>query len=88
MKIRVELSDAEVETAIAEYLQRTLSTGVASAEITECVSGAYLINVELSARKKQGGTTRCSACGGFGHNVATCTGPRPEATEEDPCKPA
>lgn len=69
------MSRAELQTAIAEYLQRVLSKHVTTVQIIDPVNiETVLVDVELLDKPtttKARVQTSCSACGGSGHNVAT-----------------
>lgn len=76
MNTSFKMSRAELQTAIAEYLQRVLSKHVTTVQIMDPANiETILVDVELSDKPtatKARVETSCSACGGLGHNVATC----------------
>lgn len=83
MKISAELSKADVETAILEYMQRVMSTRVNSVNLESVAPdcGSLTITADVGMPQEPAnrrGNTRCGNCKGFGHNAASCTNVRTE----------
>lgn len=77
MDITVRLTRADVDAALAEYMQRALSTKVHKVTSAEADDWTITVSVEMMPeRGHKAGTTRCKVCNGFGHNSATCGLPK------------